>query len=125
MGALVVSDLRAASQEAIDEPALAGADVRVAIGCNLLQHHARRDRHPLSVEQGVPEPILVEGGAGRPAIALDTGRRAVATGEAGVRLCEVLVPVVVFGMTIAVVAALGSRKIADAPRRETSARADL
>ena len=60
-------------------------------------------------------------GAGRPAIALDGGRRAVATGEAGVRLCEVLVPVVVFGVPIAVVAALGSRKIADAPRRETKA----
>jgi hypothetical protein len=40
-------------------------------------------------------PILIEEGAGRPAIALDTGRRAVATGEAGVQLCEVLVPVVV------------------------------
>ena len=75
----------------------------------------------MSVEQGVPEPILIVEGAGRPAIAVDTGRRAVATGKAGVGLCEVLVPVVVFRMTIAVVAALGSRKISNAPRRETNA----
>ena len=33
--ALVVSGLRATSQEAIDEPTLAGADVRVTVGCEI------------------------------------------------------------------------------------------
>ena len=92
------------AQEAVDHAAPAGADVAAAVGGELLQDDARRHRHPAAVEQRVPHAVVVEIGAGRPAIALRRGRAAVAARVARAGLLQLLVPVVVLGMALAVLA---------------------
>ena len=76
-----------------------------AVGRQLFQHDPRRHRHPPPVEQGVPHAVIAEIGAGRAAVAVGTVGAAVAARIAGLRLLEILVPVVVLGMALAVVAA--------------------
>ena len=95
------SALRAAAEEAVDHAAAAGADVGAAVGCELLQHGARRDQHPLAVDQRAPLAFLGEIGTRRAAIAFDAVDGAVAAGVAGAGLFQLLIPVVILGMTSA------------------------
>ena len=70
----------------------------------------------------VPPAIVADIGRRRPTVAgRVVSRLRIAARTADVGLHPVLVHVVMLGMTIAVVAALGTRNIADAPRRETKA----
>ena len=100
------SALRTAAEEAVDHAAAAGADVAAAVGRELLQHRARRHQHPLAVDQRAPLALVGEVGARRPAVAFDAGDGAVAAGVAGARLLQLLVPVMVLGMALAMRAVL-------------------
>ena len=95
------SALRAPAEEAVDHAAGAGADVGSAVGCELLQHRARRDQHPLAVDQRAPLAFLGEIGARRTAIAFDAVDGAIAAGVARAGLLQLLIPVMVLGMTLA------------------------
>ncbi len=85
----------------MDLAGLVGADMRPTVGCELLQHHRGRHLHPATLQQGIPLAVFVEIGAGRAAIALDAVGGAVATGVARARLLQLLVPVVVLGVAVA------------------------
>src|SRR4029077_14736949 len=113
------SDLGRAAQETIDQSRFTRAYVRAPIGSKLLQDDAGRHRHPAAVEESVPRPVVVEVGAGRPAIALDAVGGAVAAGKTRAGLFELLVPVVMFGVTLAVVTILRKGRGADEHRGES------
>ncbi len=102
--------LRRTAQKAEDAARLVGADVAAPIGRQLLQHDLRRHLHPAAVEQGVPVAVVLLVGAGRAAVAFDAVDRAVAARGVAARLFQLLVPVVTFGMALAVMAVLRHRQ---------------
>src|SRR5512146_46096 len=94
--------LGCAAEEAVDDTARRGADMAVAVGRDLLQHGVRRHPYPMAVDHRAPRSILGYIGARRPAVAEATVGRAVAAGVARAGLLQVLVPVMVFHVSLAV-----------------------
>src|SRR5262249_7388252 len=80
--------------------ALAGADVAAPIGRQLLQHDARRHKHPAAVNLSIPLSVVIEIGTSWPAIAFDPVDRAVAAREARAGLSQFLIPVVVLAVAL-------------------------
>lgn len=78
----------------------------VAVGRKLLEHHAWRHWLPLAVDQRTPGAIIGLVGPRLSAVTLDTVRRAVTARVASPRLLEFLVPVMVLGVSFAMMAAL-------------------
>src|SRR3977135_714459 len=94
--------LRRAADEAVDRTAPAGADMRVSVRRQILQHHARRHDDPAAFDQRMPETVVADIGARATAVALNAIGAAIAAGGTRARLPQALVPVVIFGMPLAV-----------------------